>query len=338
MPRPPRLDVALLLLLAASLLFGGGLGCEPALEGTTLRATSFEDVRYAAFTGRRAPGNGWAVLEYPARPFDPPEAGEETVEAKIEASVGVLNPRHLEASAGAAGCVALREKTPGGDLRICASYEIAPPNLRIFSTLSAAEADCPAATEALLRVADDDTNLTVSYQCPAAANATTLASVPSPIDEGEKWFLAFGVEGLAKGGEIGFHTLRITSHGPFLEVVQGQPQRQTTPEGLIAFATFNALRIGIETFHRFGDPDQFNGGIGGANQSWVQLNGAANSTANQNRFPDTDVLRNLTRARSMLVKLDNRLFPGKVDGYFKAFPKIAALLAAALAEEEESLE
>ena len=326
MPRPPRLDAVLLLLLGASLLLGGGLGCEPALEGTTLRVSSFEGLYYAGITGRREPGNGWAVLEYPVKANPGPT---NAVAASIEATVGVLNPRFLEASAGGEGCVALREKTPGADFRICASYEIAPPNLRIFSTLSGEEADCPGATRALLRVADDGADVSVLYTCPGAEDPVELESVPTQLDGGERWFLAFGAEGLAKGAEIGFADLRYTSAGPFDDAAD----MDRTDD--VVFDAFNALRLGIEAYHDFA-ASEFSDGMGASRNSWIALNRAANVTLNQSLFADTDVARRLVKARSSFLKLDNKLPPVR-ESYFKAFAKVAAEEAAAIAEAEDVL-
>lgn len=326
MPRPPRLDAVLLLLLGASLLLGGGLGCEPALEGTTLRVSSFEGLYYAGITGRREPGNGWAVLEYPVKANPGPT---NAVAASIEATVGVLNPRFLEASAGGEGCVALREKTPGADLRVCASYEIAPPNLRIFSTLSAEEADCPGATRALLRVADDGTDVAVFYTCPGAEDPVELESIPTQLGAGEKWFLAFGAEGLEKGAEIGFADLRIRSAGPFTSSTDMDLRDD------VAFGAFEALRLGIAAFHDLA-AGEFSGGMSTARAAFLQLNTATNRTVNQGLFAGTDVARNLVRARSSFVKLDNKL-PPVSDTYFKAFGKVAAQEAAAIAEAEDAL-
>jgi hypothetical protein len=312
MPRPPRIETALLLWIAASLFFGGGLGCEPELEGTQLRVTSFDELRYVAFQGKKPPGNGWAVLEYPIVP-----------PAALEATVGIFNPRYFQASEDAEGCVGLRQSTLAFDYRICVTYQLAPTNLLVWSTLSGVTADCPGATGAVLRLEDDGDDVSAFYTCPGGME-TLLEDVPSQWDAGEKWFHAFGGYNLGKGAEVGFSRLRYESDGPF----------EASDDGDIAFASFAALRLGIEAYYAF-DDDDFPGGITLGNQSFGELNFATGQTINLGAFPDTDVEKDLIKSHKSYAKLGNKLFPDKFDGYFKSFPKIADTLACAISEEED---
>ena len=300
MAHPRGLEALLLLLLATSLLFGGGIGCEPDLEGTDLRAVSFDDDYYVAFYGKKPPGNGWAVLPYPVVPT-----------ASIEARVGVVNPRYFAASEGAEGCVGLRHESLLPDFRICATYELSPTNLHISSTLSSETADCPLVTGAVLRLQDDGDDVTATYQCPGG-EVTELESVASQWDAGEKWHLAFGGYNLGKGAEVGFGRIHYVSDGPF----------EDSDDGDIAFSTFDAFRLGIEAFH-FLDDDDFNGAIPSLTAETNALISATTLTDNLGAFPDTDVLKDLRKADSTNFKLVSKLFPDKFDKFFKTFPKIA---------------
>jgi hypothetical protein len=315
MPRPRSLEGALLVILAAGLFFGGGLGCEPDLEGTQLRVTSFEGLRYAAFQGKKAPGNGWAVLEYPIVP-----------PASIDAMVGIFNPRAFAASEDAEGCVGLRRNTGTPDFRICATYQLSPTNLLVWSTLSGTTANCPGATGARLRLLDDGDDVSAFYTCPGGME-TLLDDVPSQWDVGQKWFQVFGGYNLGKGAEVGFARLRYTSDGPF----------EATPDGDIAFASYEWFRLGIEAFHEFDDGD-FGGGITFAGQARNELIFATTQTINLGAFPDTDVEKDLIKADKSYFKTFDKLFPDKFDGYFKSFPKIADIVACAISDEEDFLD
>lgn len=315
MNRPRGTDVALLLLAAVCLLFGGGLGCEPELEGTQLKVSSFEEIRYVAFYGKKAPGNGWAVLEYPIVPT-----------ATIEANVGVVNSRYFQASEGAEGCVGIRQNTGAFDWRICATYQLNPTNLRISSTLGSATADCPLVTGALLRIVDNGTTVSGFYTCPGGSQ-TLLDDADSEWDAGEKWFQVFGGYNLGKGAEVGFSRLRYTSNGPF----------ETTDDGDIAFATYNAFRLGIEAFHEF-DDGNFSGGTTFGSQSFAQLSFAVSETVDLGAFPGTSVEKDLIKSHKSFFKLGTKIFPDKLGPYFKGYPKIADTLACALSDEEDFLD
>src|SRR5262249_46773760 len=66
---PRAADASLLALVAAGLLFGGGLGCEPVLQGVTLRPAQLTPGDfYIAFTGKKPPGTGSLELPYPLTP------------------------------------------------------------------------------------------------------------------------------------------------------------------------------------------------------------------------------------------------------------------------------
>jgi hypothetical protein len=316
MTRPRGTDVALLLLAAACLLFGGGLGCEPELEGTQLKATKFEDLKYVAFYGKKPPGNGWAVLEYPIVPT-----------ASIQANIGVVNPRYFQASVGAEGCVGLREAVqPGLDFRICLTYELDPQRVDISSTLSGTTAQCLGATGALLRLVDDGATVSGFYTCPGGSE-TLLDDIDSEWDAGEKWFHAFGGYNLGKKAEVGFSGLRYASNGPF----------EATPDGNIAFATFEAFRLGLDAFHEF-DDDDFGGGFSLASEAFGELSFAVGTTISLGAFPGTSVQKDLIKAHKSYDKLGSKLFPDRFTGYFKGYPKIADILACALSEEEDFLD
>jgi hypothetical protein len=303
-------DALLLALAAASLLFGGGIGCDPELDGTALRPATFDSLRYVAFYGKKLPGNGWAVLHYPIVPT-----------ASIEATVGVVNPRYFQASEDAEGCLGLRDDT-GFDWRICATYQI-PANLHITSSLSGDTADCPGATGALLRFAIDSMNMTAWYQCPSGS-LTELESVPTQWSVGEKWNLIFGGYNLGKGAEVGYSGLRYDSAGPF----------EDTDDGDIAFDSFRAFKLGLDAFYEF-DAGNFGGGIGLAFTARSALISATTETRNLGAFPDTNALKHLTKADKTYFKLVDGLFPDKFGKYFKTFPKVAEEEACAMEDEED---
>lgn len=301
MTRPRGLEALLLVLIAASLLFGGGIGCEPDLDGTDLRSALFDDDYYVAFYGKKPPGDGWAVLPYPVVP-----------PASLEARVGVVNPRYFAASEGAQGCVGLQQLVPLVDYRICATYQLNPTNLLIWSSLSSDTANCLNATGAVLRLEDDGDDVTATYTCPGES-ATELESVASQWDAGEKWFHVFGGYNLGKGAEVGFGRLRYVSAGPF----------EDSDDGDIAFSTFNAFRLGIDAFH-FLDDDNFGGAIPSLLGESDALITATTLTDDLGAFPDTDVLKQLRKADSTNFKLVTKILEtAKFDKFFKTFPKIA---------------
>jgi hypothetical protein len=317
MPRPRSLEGALLLILAVSLFFGGGLGCEPELEGTSLRATSFDGLRYVAFQGKKPPGNGWAVLEYPILP-----------PASLEAMVGVFQPRAFAPSVGADGCVGIREAVqPGFDWRICARYELEPQQrVDVWSTLGANTAQCLGATGAVLRLEDDGVNVRALYTCPGGSE-TELQEIDSEFDVGEKWFHAFGGYNLGKGAEIGFARLRYEADGPW----------EATNPGLATYGSFEAFRLGLDAFHEL-DDDDFGGGFTLAAQARVELAFATNLTISQNLFEGSDVEKDLIKADKSYFKTVDRLFPDRFDHYFKSFQKVADTLACAISDEEDFLD
>jgi hypothetical protein len=141
---------------------------------------------------------------------------------------------------------------------------------------------------------------------------TELESVASEWDAGEKWRLAFGGYNLGKGAEVGFSRLRYASEGPF----------EATLDGQIAFATFDALRFGMDAYYEFED-DDFGGGITQASTARGALVFATTQTRDQDAFPDTNVLKYLSKADKGYFKLVDKLFPDKFGGYFKTFPKVA---------------
>jgi hypothetical protein len=301
MTRPRGLDALLLVLVAACLLFGGGIGCEPELDGTDLRSALFDDEYYVAFYGKKPPGNGWAVLPYPIVP-----------PAALEARVGVVNPRYFEASVDALGCVGLQRLSPLLDYRICLRYVLdSVPGVEISSSLSGEIDFCPMVTGALLRLEDDGEDVTATYTCPGGS-PVVLETAESQWAVGQKWNHVFGGYNLGKGAEVGFGRLRYESNGPF----------EDTDDGDIAYFTFQAFRFGIDAFHQL-DDDNFGGAVTFLNSETNALINATTLTDNLGAFPGTDVLKDLRKADSTNFKLVTKLFPDKFDKYFKTFPKVA---------------
>jgi hypothetical protein len=314
MHRLPRLETLLLLLIATALFLGGGLGCEPELEGTDLRVAAYEQTRYVAFYGKKPPGNGWAVLEYPIVPT-----------ASIEANVGVVNPRYFDASEDAEGCIGLRQSDALAFFQICVTYLLGPTLIHISSNLSGATAQCPTVTGARLRLVDDGVNLSAFYTCPGGME-TLLDDVESEWDAGEKWFAFFGGYNLGKGAEVGFSELRYASDGPF----------DGSADAAIAYATFETFRLGIDAFHLL--DEDFGGGAALCSDAFGELNFATFQTLNLGAFPDTDVQKDLIKSHKSYAKLGDKLFPDKFGGYFKGWPKIADTLACAMSEQEDFLD
>lgn len=308
----PRHDLALLLLAGAALFFGGGVGCDPVLEGADLRATSRLSVPddrtsphdwYMAFTGKKAPGNGSAQLPYAlTAPFG------------VSARMGVFVEDALAASVGAEGCIGLRDTESADEHRLCVTYQTGPANLRI--AFGAATADCPGATRAALDLDDDGVNVTARYKCGGIGSFTTLDTTPSLWADGEAWNAFVSAEGVAKGGQVAFDDFRVASEDP--SATPGSPAD-------VAFETFEAWRLGVEAVYEIEDED-----LGGAGSLAGNAQGKLGFAAETASDPDAAKL--LDKAESSLGKL--LLSPSK---YQKGFVKVADVIASALAALDAGL-
>lgn len=310
----PRSHLLLMLLAGAALFFGGGVGCDPVLEGVTFRATSvLSDPNdrfsprdwYMVFGGKKAPGNGRAQLPYPlSAPFG------------IDARMGVFTESKLVASSGAEGCIGLRDTGSSDEFRLCTRYETDPvEKLVIFSNLDPNNTDeCfPPVYKAELRLEDDGMTVTARYRCGPPAAFSELASAPSLSSDTEKWNAFVSATGLGKGGEVAFDDFEVASTGLF----------SGDDEAEIARATFDALRLSIEAFYAVEDGDlglagsragEAHGNIFFAEQS-IDPGFAASSGAG----------KLLGKAESAHAKLQT-----DATKFQKGFPKAAAIDADAL--------
>lgn len=319
--RRRRNDLLLVLGAAVCLLLGGGIGCDPVLDGVDLKAAyvlsdpgdKTSQDWYARFGGKKAPGNGFAAIPYPVAPS-----------FAIEARVGVLDPEAVADSVDAQGCIGFRQNGgAGAEYAICATYLTSPSRTRVFSNLSATEFDCDDASFAILRLEDDGMTAQASFKCPTDANFATLDDDVSEWDVGEKWFAFLAANDLAKGAEVGIDDLQFFSGGPF----------ETSDEGDIAFATFDALRAGIDAFL-----DVESGESGTSNGTAMDglLNGAVDLKQTAGAFPDTDAAKRLAKAQKSAFKLVFGLYHEQEEKYEKSFPKTAAAITDALGEMEPS--
>lgn len=306
MPSRLRQDLLLLLLAGAALFFGGGIGCDPVLQGVDFRATSrLSDPNdrfsprdwYMAFNGKKAPGNGSARLPY-ALTTDTESFG-------VSARMGVFDEDALAASVGAEGCIGLRDTESADEHRLCVTYETAPANLHI--SFGAETADCAGQTRAELGLDDDGVNVTARYRCGGVGPFTVLDITPSLWTEDEKWNAFVSAEGVAKGGQVAFDDFRVESDA----VGIGDP-------GEIAFQTFEAWRLGVEAFYSIEDGDLAEGGDL-ANEALGKLMFAKSNTS------DPGAQKLLSKAASSVGKL--LLSASK---YQKGFVKVAGVEADAL--------
>jgi hypothetical protein len=313
-------DLLLLLAAAACLFFGGGVGCDPELDGVDLKPAyvltdpgdKTSQDWYARFGGKKAPGNGLAQIPYPVAPG-----------FGIEARVGVLDPSAVGDSADAQGCIGFRQSGGAVEYAICATYLTNPSRTRVFSNLSNTEFDCDGASFAILRLEDDGMTAVASYKCPTDANFATLDDDVSEWDEGEKWFAFLAANGVAKGAEVGIDELQFYSGGPF----------EDSDEGDIAFATFDALRAGIDAFL---DVEAGESATSNGTAMDALLNGAIAQKESAGAFPGTDAAKLLAKAQKSAFKLVFGLYHEGEEKYEKSFPKTAATIADTLGEMEPS--
>jgi hypothetical protein len=304
-----RLDLPLLLLAGSALFFGGGLGCDPVLEGVDFRATSrLSDPTdrtsprdwYMAFNGKKAPGNGYAALPHPLlAPF------------AIEARMGVFDASRAAASQGSEGCIGMRNIGAAEEYRLCVRQD--PGAMVIESSLDDETADCPPPASALetnrvrLELADDGMGEVVArYRCPGLPEVE-LTSAASLWSDTEEWHAFVSANGLAKGGQVAFDDFLVASG----EVGIGDP-------GEFAFQTFEAFRLGLEAFYAIEDEDPSLGGAR-AGEAHGRLLFAAEATA------DLVAAKLLSKAASSAGKL---LLSS--EKYQKGFAKLAGVEADAL--------
>jgi len=315
-----REDRLLLLLVCGSLLFGGGFGCDPVLEGVALRTTSVLTIPgdknsprdfYAGFTGKKDPGNAAALLPYP---LDPPFG--------VSLRAGVFDPEYLINSQFADACAALERSDAVEQVRLCLSYEY-PAMLGVFSNLDANSASC-AGDKAELDIDDDGVNTTLRYRCAGDVAFSTLTTATSAFDAGERWFGGLRVFSLGPRGQIGFDDIRITSAAPV----------SPTDERLVAYQTFEGFRFTAEAFYELEQGDLAGAALN-SSLAGFQLGDAETSIVSGiASFPDSDVEKLLHKTNSSLFKIAGIFSNGKQEKYFKAFPKIADSIVCALEEEE----
>jgi hypothetical protein len=306
-----RSDRLLLALAGGLLLFGGGIGCEPVLQGVDFRAKSRLSIPgdraspldwYMAFGGKKAPGNGDAQLPYAlVPPF------------RVAARMGVFEERALAASTGAEGCIGLRDTESDDEHRLCARYGDDPPT--VFVRYEGEQAECAGAERAELELAVDaaGTNLTVRYRCPGGA-LLVLTTVDALFDEGEEWNAFVAAAGLVKGGQAAFDDFEVESG----DVGLGDPRE-------VVFLTFEAFRLALEAFYELetGDPSQAPDLAGEAHGKLLAVSTVV----------DDDAVRKLVdKAAASLSKL-----VVSAAKYQKGFAKFADAEAAALEALEAGL-
>jgi len=321
MSRTKLRDALLLALAAVSLLFGGGIGCDPELDGVDFRPSYVYEIPgdknspkdwYMRFGGKKEPGNAWSVLEYPMLP--PYGAA---------ARFGVFDPDAFAASEDAEGCIGFREHDFTDEFRLCVTYQL-PANLHIYSYgIDSNTADCPGATQAELDLDDNGVNIVARYRCPGQMDYTQLTSVASRYNAGERWFNLTGAYNLRQGGEVGFDDFRLTSNGPFAGTVEAQT----------AWQTFQGWNLALEAFYELESGNQ-----GGAQGCWTDAYGHFLTAAVN--F-DNDLVSFSSAAEKLWIKggkgflkAEGALFSEKPDKYFKSAPKFLDAFACSLFEME----
>jgi hypothetical protein len=308
-----RSDALLLALAGGLLLFGGGVGCDPVLQGVDFRAASRPTIPgdrsspldwYMAFNGKKPPGDGEAQLPFAlVPPFG------------VSARMGVFDEAALATSVGAEGCVGLRDTGSSAEHRLCVTVEDDPANAHV--RFGGAAADCPGLARAWLDLAvdADGTSVVARYRCAAIGVFTTLDTVPSLWAEGERWNAFVSASGLAKGAQVAFDELHFDSEE---QLVPGDA------ESFIAFTAFEAFVLGIEAVYEIEDGD-FPGAANKAGEASGKMDYcAANLSKSFAAASDAD--KRLAKAAGGHAKL----LAGTAAKYVKSFVKVSGSDAAAL--------
>jgi hypothetical protein len=317
MTRARGLDFALLLLAAACLLFGGGLGCEEDADGVKFKMDEFNGVQYMGINGKKPPGEGSLRLPYN---MEPPYFGK--------VSLGIINTDLIQQTQNAVGYAQLERSDLAESIRAEIRYELTPSiGVRISSNLSLDTAFCAGASQALVRIDDDGTDAMVRYQCPGATSWSDLVTDSSLYDADEDWYFRVGGFGIDKKGQIGFYNYRFGSGAPV----------SPTPERAATFATFEMLRFGLKADYHLLDNELIDAQDDG-NSAFSNLITARSltdpdfGTAN---FGDTKVPKDLIKIDKGFFKIYQAKFDGKEQSYVKKWPKLADQIACALDDMDD---
>ena len=319
-----RHDRMLLLLAGAALFFGGGVGCDPELDGVDFRPSYVFTVPgdndspkdwYMRFGGKKEPGNSWAVLEYPLLPT-----------YAATARFGVFDLDALAASEDAEGCIGFREDDLSDEFRLCVTYQI-PTNIHIYSYgLDGNTADCAGDIKAEIQLEDNGANVVARYRCPGDAVFTQLSSVASRYDAGERWFNFTGAYAMPQGSEVGFDDFRLTSAGPFA----------MTPEAEAAWHTFQGWGLALEAFYELELGDQ-NDAQTRAEDAFEAFEQTFTFFANDQVSFSSSAEKLWIKGAKGFLKTGDALFSEKPDKYFKGAPKFLDAFACSLFEMEPDL-
>jgi hypothetical protein len=317
-PRIARLRDALLLAVAASLLlFGGGVGCDPELDGVKIRPSSIPLIPgdkkgpqdwYLAFQGKKPPGNAWLALPHP---LVPPYGAE--------FRVGVFDDDALQESQNAFGCLGFRRDNLAEDYQICARYEITPSiGVRVSWSFDGSNAFCAGDTRVRLALADDGADVTGSYQCPGDAEMT-LGTVATPYDTGERWFSYTSAYNLMKGGEVGFDDYHVDTFGAL----------NSSNEALTAQSVFDGWRLGLQAFYDL-EAQDLSSAQGNAQDGFFELLDAFEDIDDGISVFDRDTEKFLIKGGKGYLKAGSALLDGKESKYLKSYPKLSEPVACGL--------
>jgi hypothetical protein len=317
MTRARGLDFALLLLAAASLLFGGGLGCEEDADGVKFKADDYNGIHYMGINGKKPPGEGSLRLPYN---LEPPFFG------KVD--IGIKNPDLMMLSQDAVGFLQLERSDLAESYRAEVRYELTPSiGVRISSNFNLDTAFCLGASDALVRIDDDGDDAMIRYRCPGATMWSDLASQDSEYNAGEDWYFRVGAFDLQKKAQIGFLNYQFGSGTPV----------SPTPERAASFAAFELLRFGLKADYHLLDNELIDAQADGAS-AFSNLITARNltdpefGTAN---FGDTKVPKTMIKIDKGFFKIFQGKFEGKEQSYVKKWPKLADQIACALDEMDD---